>query len=392
MLIGIMNRLSFWAFIVIFAICAPILSADVTPEDVEIGKKAAAEVEKEVTLVTDQAVLDHVNAVGQAVAKAAGLKLDVKPVEGQPKPDLQFTFKVIDDDEVNAFALPGGWIYVNKGLLDYVQSDDELASVLAHETGHIMHNHGVKRQQKYERGARTVTLATLLALILAGDKSGEQIFDLSWAAGYINVIRTLEYSQDAELEADQESINVLQKTSYRPVAVLTLMERLARDADRKVGPTLTFVQSHPPSRERVERIKDTLVARGIAFDAAARRAVTKSPSAKPEEVTVGEQTLWRVVLNDHEILTVAAAGDLSSADRAKGIADAINAALDAGMQRYEVAADADAGAITYRGKTIFTVTAGDAALAPDSPTLAVLTAKVSYNLQYAIEKGVVSEL
>jgi predicted Zn-dependent protease len=238
----------------------------------------------------------------------------------------------------------------------------------------------------------TIGIATLLAMILAGDKSAESIWGLSTAAQYVNLMRTLEYSQQSEFEADQDAVQLLRRTPYRPVAMLTLLERFARDAERQVGPTIAFIQTHPPSRERVEQVEATLKSLGIATDTAARRAVTKVSVATSEEVTVGDQKLWRVMLNGHEILTVAATDHGSSADRAKQIADAINAALDVGMRPYEVAGAADGSAIIYRGEPIFPLAIQDAALAPGVPSLPDLAAKVAHNLQYAIEKGLIADL
>ena len=378
-----MNRIANIAFIVLATLFAVLhgLSADVTQKEVDVGREAAAEYDKGVKLVTDPAMVDRVNRVGQAVVKAAGVKLDVKVEAGKEKPDLPFIFKIVDDKDVNAFAMPGGFVYVNTGLLTYVQSDDELAGVLAHEVTHVKLNHAIKRDKKYNKGATTIELATLLALILAKDKSAEDVYNVSYAASLVNIAKTMEYSQTAELEADQGAIDIMQKTGYRPVAMLTIMDRFTRDENRSSTVDMGFLRSHPPSKERSQAIEDTLHQRHIATDKAARRAVTTLSVAKAEEVKVGDHTLQRVMMNGQEIVRV------PTVERANQIVVAINKALDDGMEVFDIQLSADAATISNRRTPLVTLTPEDSAVADGNPPLPNLTQQVYKNLRVALTKG-----
>src|SRR5579872_2476080 len=112
--------------------------------EVKLGRENAAENDKNIKLVTDAAVVDRVNRIGQEIAAVAN-SVEIPAIWGTPNvKKFAYTFKVVDDKDVNAYSLPGGFIYVNKGLLDYVHSDDELAGVLAHEITHAAHHHMVK--------------------------------------------------------------------------------------------------------------------------------------------------------------------------------------------------------------------------------------------------------
>src|SRR5262249_439382 len=143
----IRNQFLQLAGLAVFLLCAhsPALAqktAKPPPEDpeVKVGRDSAAETEKEVKFITEPAIVERVNRIGQEIAAIAN-STEIPATWGDPKvKKFNYSFRVVDDKDVNAFSLPGGFIYVNKGLLDYVHSDDELAGVLAHEVAHAAHH------------------------------------------------------------------------------------------------------------------------------------------------------------------------------------------------------------------------------------------------------------
>lgn len=192
------------------------------------------------------------------ITKAA-CQIKVKPSYGNSNPtNFQYSFKIIDDKDVNAFALPGGFVYINKGLLEYVQSDDELAAVIAHEVAHVEHHHAMqlnKAQQKAMLG--------MMAAILAGKAAGMEVSDAVMIANLINTARMSGYGQKAELDADRTAVGYLAATKFNPTGMLTFMERLARDEGRKPSINWGIFATHPPAYLRAREITAELEARGL---------------------------------------------------------------------------------------------------------------------------------
>src|SRR5437016_6445578 len=150
------------------AVCSltPVLAQKPPVEDpeVKLGRENAVTNDKEVKLVADAKLLERVNRIGQEVAAVANTTA-VTAIWGSPElKKFPYSFKIVDDKDVNAYSLPGGFIYINKGLLDAVRSDDELAGVLAHEIGHDVHHHMVKLIKESNKLDKILTPLTLLAI------------------------------------------------------------------------------------------------------------------------------------------------------------------------------------------------------------------------------------
>lgn len=155
--------------------------------------------------------------------------------------NIDYHFHVLDSPEVNAFALPGGQIYVMRGLLDFVTSEAELAAVLAHEMSHVDLGHCVERYQ-YE-----VTLNRIGAA------------DLGKAADLARRFATVPYNQFQETEADAEGLRLLIEARYNPEAAPRLFQRFAAGETAPSGdPVSAYFRSHPPSQERTARLAETL--------------------------------------------------------------------------------------------------------------------------------------
>lgn len=205
-----------------------------------IGRKLATEVEQQAKMVEDPIVTEYVNRVGQNVV----LHSDAK---------VPFTIKVIDSDEVNAFALPGGFFYVNKGLILAADNESELAGVMAHEIAHVAARHAMENQ-----GKGTLLQYGMLAGILFGGGIASSV--LQNAGGITQALAFFKFSRGAEEEADRLGVQYLYASGYDPTGMSTMFEKLASKNKKKPGTLSKLFSSHPQSIERRDASL-TLVAR-----------------------------------------------------------------------------------------------------------------------------------
>src|SRR2546428_2194865 len=201
--------------------------------EISLGKSLAQEVERSSKLIDDPVVTEYVNRVGQNLVRNSGAK-------------VPFTIKVIDSDEVNAFALPGGFFYVNSGLILRAQEESELAGVMAHEISHVTARHGTRQATKGE----LMQLASIPAMIFIP-------YSMAGYAMYqgLNLaipLTFLKFSRDAEREADFLGIQYMYKAGYDPNSYVTFFERIQADEKRRPGTIPKVFSSHPPTPERIE--------------------------------------------------------------------------------------------------------------------------------------------
>jgi predicted Zn-dependent protease len=202
-------------------------------KEIAIGKSLAQEVERSSKMIDDPVVTEYVNRVGQNLVRNSDAK-------------VPFTIKVIDSDEVNAFALPGGFFYVNSGLILRAQEESELAGVMAHEISHVCARHGTRQATKGE----IIQLASIPAMI----------FIPYSAAGYamyegLNLaipLTFLKFSRDAEREADFLGLQYMYKAGYDPNSYVTFFERIQADEKRRPGTIPKAFSTHPPTPDRIE--------------------------------------------------------------------------------------------------------------------------------------------
>src|ERR1044072_6988789 len=177
-----------------------------TEKEVRMGREAAAEVDRQAKFVDDPLITEYVNRVGQNIV----LHSDAK---------VPFTIKVIDSDEVNAFALPGGFFYVNKGLLLAADNEAELAGVMAHEIAHVAARHAVENQAK----ANLLEYAALGGSIFLGGIPG-MIYQNTAGIGLLGIF--MKFSRSAEEEADKLGVQYMYAAGYDPGAMATMFEKL----------------------------------------------------------------------------------------------------------------------------------------------------------------------
>jgi predicted Zn-dependent protease len=202
-------------------------------KEIALGKALAQEVERSSKMIDDPVVNEYVNRVGQNLVRNSDAK-------------VPFTIKVIDSDEVNAFALPGGFFFVYSGLILRAQEESELAGVMAHEIAHVAARHGTKQATKGE----LVQLASIPAMIfLPYGWAGYGIYE---GMNLAIPLTFLKFSRDNEREADYLGLQYMYKAGYDPNSFVTFFERLQADEKRRPGTIVKAFSTHPPTPDRIE--------------------------------------------------------------------------------------------------------------------------------------------
>ena len=208
-------------------------------KEVALGQQLAAQVDQQGKFIDDPVVTEYINRVGQNLV----LHSDAK---------VPFTIKVLDSDDVNAFALPGGFLYINKGLILAADNESELAGPIAHEIGHVAARHGVEQATKG-------TLANFMIIPLIFMTGG--LASIAYNAAQIALPLTfLKFSRGMESEADMLGAQYSWAAGYDPNSLVAFFEKLEKKEKAKPGTLSKLFSSHPPNAERVAKIRD-LVAR-----------------------------------------------------------------------------------------------------------------------------------
>lgn len=219
------------------------------------GKKAHGEVLKEYGIYPDAKLQAYVNSVGQKLASQSH------------RASITWTFTVLDSPEVNAFALPGGYVYITRGILAYMESEADMAGVIGHEIGHVTARHGAQRATRQQTAGLGVLAATVLGAVLESQAgvsgSTEMLGQMAQgvAAGYV-----AKYGREQELQADQLGAEYLARSQYDPrnmidvIRVLKLQESYAQDEARAAGREApeqdNWLASHPSNDQRLQAISD----------------------------------------------------------------------------------------------------------------------------------------
>ena len=202
-------------------------------KEIAIGRQMAAEIEQQSKMIDDPMITEYINRVGQNIV----LHSDAK---------VPFTIKVIDGDEVNAFALPGGYFFVYKGLILAADNEAELAGVMAHEIAHVAARHAVENQGK---GA-LIQYGALAGIIFGGPIAATVLQN---AGGILAGLAQLKFSRGAEEEADNLGVQYLYASGYDPTALSTMFEKLASQNKKKPGTLAKLFSTHPQNTSRHDR-------------------------------------------------------------------------------------------------------------------------------------------
>jgi predicted Zn-dependent protease len=208
-------------------------------KEVALGQQLASQVDQQGKFIDDPVITEYVNRVGQNLV----LHSDAK---------VPFTIKVLDSDDVNAFALPGGFFYVNKGLLLAADNEAEIAGVMAHEIGHVAARHGVEQASK----AQIANLAIIPLIFMTGGLA----YVLYNAAQIALPLAFLKFSRGMEAEADMLGSEYSWAAGYDPNYLVTFFEKIEKKEKSKPGTLSKLFGTHPPTPERVEKVK-SLIAR-----------------------------------------------------------------------------------------------------------------------------------
>src|ERR1035437_6213863 len=199
--------------------------------EIKMGQQFAMQVEQSVKLVQDPVVTEYVNRIGQNLVRNSDAQ-------------VPFTIKVIDSDEVNAFALPGGFFYVNSGLILAADEEAELAGVMAHEISHVCARHGMRQQTR----ANWAQIGTI-PLIFVGGGIGYGIYE---ASGLALPLTFMKFQRSFEAEADYLGLQYMYKTGYDPQAFISFFEKLQAKEKKKPGTLAKAFASHPQTPDRIE--------------------------------------------------------------------------------------------------------------------------------------------
>jgi hypothetical protein len=200
--------------------------------EIRMGKQYAMQVENSVKMVQDPVVTEYVNRIGQNLVRNSDAQ-------------VPFTIKVIDSDEVNAFALPGGFFYVNSGLILAADEEAELAGVMAHEIAHVAARHGTRQMTR----AQWANIGTI-PLIFVGGGIGYAVYE---AAGLGLPLTFMKFQRNFEAEADYLGLQYMYRTGYDPQAFISFFEKIQAKEKKKPGTLAKAFASHPQTPDRIEK-------------------------------------------------------------------------------------------------------------------------------------------
>jgi beta-barrel assembly-enhancing protease len=232
-------------------------------QDVELGRRAAAEIRQQLPIINDDRTQNYVERIGERLVRAIPGRLH--------QPRFRYTFEVVDRKDINAFALPGGPIFVNRGMLEAARSEGEVAGVIAHEISHIVLRHGTvqaTKGQKFQLGA----LAGQLLGSLIGGRAGDVV-----AQGSQIGLGTyfLKYSREYEREADLLGAQIMAQAGYDPREMANMFRTIAR---RSGGGGPEWLSDHPSPANRYEAINREAALLRVSNSPRSNRGISNPPS------------------------------------------------------------------------------------------------------------------
>jgi beta-barrel assembly-enhancing protease len=210
-----------------------------TESEIKMGKQYADEVEKSTKFITDPVITEYVNRIGQNIVKNSDCK-------------VPFTIKVIDTDEINAMALPGGFFYVNSGLILAADEEAELAGVMAHETAHVCAHHAAREMTR----ANYAQIGMVPLIMMTGYSwTGYGIYE---ATQLMIPITFLEFSREFEAQADFLGVQYMYRAGYDPQAFVTFFEKIENLEKQKPGAVAKVFENHPQTPDRIEHSEEEI--------------------------------------------------------------------------------------------------------------------------------------
>jgi len=239
---------------------------DLTPEhEYYIGRAVAAKVFQSYKPLDQAEANAYLNLLGQSLVAFSG----------RPETFGGYHFLLLDSDEINAFAAPGGLILVTRGMIQCCENEDELAAVLAHEIAHVEKKHGLSAIKQ----ARFTSFGTILAAETAKQSDVEVLADLTEAfegciGDVVMTLTTKGYSRKQELSADAAAVDTLRRAGYPESALVTMLQRMDQRLGKSGG--MGFAKTHPSAQTRIEAITPTIVDNGVASNAVRQQRFAKA--------------------------------------------------------------------------------------------------------------------
>jgi len=213
--------------------------ATITPQqEVQLGLQQAREINQQLPIVSDAALEQYINSLGDQLVRQARRQFD-------------YTFYIVNTDAVNAFALPGGFVYVNRGLIEQTENLSELAGVLAHEIAHVEERHGAEQLER----AQTANLVVAIPYFLTGrTPTGLE----RAAVGIAGTAYLTRHSREAEREADRVAVSLLVGAGISPQGLITFFQKLLSERQRRPSQLEQWFSTHPLTEERIRDVQSVL--------------------------------------------------------------------------------------------------------------------------------------
>ncbi|MDB4909922.1 MAG: peptidase Ste24p [Gemmatimonadetes bacterium] len=263
---------------VLVALCAVIAGCAVsTQQEVQMGQNYASQLNSQLPVVNDPVVEQYINQLGDSIAHLTG------------RGDLDWHFFVVNTDVVNAFALPGGFIYVNRGIIERADKMDELAGVMGHEIGHVVKRHSVKQMQQ-QQGANIGVALTCVLTHVCDSQASQAAIQVGGAAVFAS------FSRQDEKEADEEGFKNVVRAGISPKGMETFFQKLLAEQKGGGSPVDAWFSDHPLTQDRIADIQGmmakldpailrTLTEDSKAFHAFKDRVHALPPGPKPNAAT-----------------------------------------------------------------------------------------------------------
>jgi len=248
-----------------------------TQQEVEMGGQYAQQINQQLPIISDPEINRYINVLGDSIARLADDR------------QLEWRFFVVDSREVNAFAVPGGFIYINRGLIERARTMDQIAGVLGHEIGHVTRRHSIDQMQKAQNANIGVTLACVLTRVCENQATGALI---NVAGGAVFA----RFSRDDETEADEEAVKNVVRAGIHPNGIPEMFQILVDERRARPGGVEAWFATHPLEEDRIAETKadiakiDPLILRGLIndspnFQSFKRRVASLPPSPPPRQPT-----------------------------------------------------------------------------------------------------------
>jgi predicted Zn-dependent protease len=210
-------------------------------QEIEMGQQYAQQINAQLPIITDPEINRYVNVLGDSIAQLTS------------RGDLDWHFYVVDSPEVNAFAVPGGFVYVNRGLIERATKMDQLAGVLGHEIGHVVRRHSVKQMEQQQGASFGVTLACILTRVCQTPGVGDAI---NIAGGAVFA----KFSRQDEAEADAEGIQNVVRAGINPNGIPEMFEILLAERERRPDAVSAWFATHPLEEDRIASTRQQIAA------------------------------------------------------------------------------------------------------------------------------------